>query len=114
MGQALTEKSPARGEAFSRSIERRSAQLRFVPRHELVEAAELSVLGFVLIQELQVRFVEFLEEFVPADLFQAFFLWAEIDAENAGVPALSSFFDGGGRPPTLIDHFLIFLWSVVV
>ena len=70
-----------------------------------MEAAELSVLGFVLIQELQVRFVEFLEEFLPADLFQAFFLWAEIDAENSGVPALSGLFHGGGRPPTLIDLF---------
>ncbi len=84
---------------------RRSGQLRFVPRDELVEAAELSVLGFVLIQELQVRFVEFFEEFLPADLFQAFFLWAKIDAENAGVPALSGLFHGGGRPPTLIDPF---------
>jgi hypothetical protein len=56
----------------------------------------------------------FLEEFVPADLFQAFFLWAEIDTENAGVPTLSGLFDGRGRPPRSSTHFLILLWSVVV
>jgi hypothetical protein len=74
-----------------------------------VEAAELSILGFVLIQELQMRFVEFLEEFVPTDFFQAFFLWAEIDTENAGVPALSGLFNGCGRSLALIDPLFDFV-----
>jgi hypothetical protein len=77
-----------------------------IPRHEFMEATELAVFRFVLVQKLQVGLVEFLEKFVPADFFQTLFLRAEIDAENAGVPALSRLFHGRGRPVALLYPFL--------
>jgi hypothetical protein len=52
-----------------------------------VEAADFSVLGFVLIQELQVRLVEFFEEVVAADFYQGLFLRAEINPKEACMAA---------------------------
>jgi hypothetical protein len=59
-----------------------------------MEAADLSLFGFVLVQELQVSLIEFLEKFVPANLFQIFFLGTEIDPEEACMTSLFGSFYG--------------------
>jgi len=78
-----------------------------------VEAAQLTLLGPVLVQERDARLVELLEEFVPADFIKGFVV-AEADAEHAGIVAAAlGAFDaattrwgasGGGDLIALIDE----------
>jgi hypothetical protein len=70
-----------------------------------MEAADLSLFGFVLVQELQVSLIEFLEKFVPANFFQIFFLGAEIDPEQACMASLFGSLHGRRNAVTLVDPF---------
>jgi hypothetical protein len=47
-----------------------------------MEAADFPVLGLILVQKCQAGLVKFLEELVPTDLLQTFFLRAEIDVNR--------------------------------
>src|SRR5947208_250961 len=87
----------------------RAEPLLLISGDKLVEAAELSVLCLVLIQKLQMGLIEFLEKLVPADLFQTFFLRAEIDPENAGMAALLRCCHSRGHALTLINPLFDFV-----
>src|SRR6185437_249622 len=76
-----------------------------VRRHEFMEAADLSLFGFVLVQELQVSLIELLEKFVPANLFQIFFFGTEIDPEEARMTSLFGSLHGRRNAVTLVDPF---------
>ena len=71
--------------AHTRAREPESPRTRFellaaVACDELGEAADFSILGFILVQERQVGLFEFSEKLFPADFFETFFPRAEIDA----------------------------------
>ena len=73
------------------SLRTRLQLLAPVACDELVEAADLSILGFILVQERQAGLFEFSEKLVPADFFETFFPRAEIDAENSRMPIFFRF-----------------------
>src|SRR4051812_18888916 len=73
------------------------------PRHEFVETADLPVLGAVLIQERQVRVVEFGEKFVPLDLVQRSLLGPEVNPQYAGVSVFFRGRHGRRSAPAFVD-----------
>ena len=59
-----------------------------------MEAADLPVLRFVLIEECQPGLVEFFEELIPANLLQSFLSGTEVNSEDARVSVLPGLFYG--------------------
>jgi hypothetical protein len=66
-----------------------------------VEPADVAVLGAILIQESEMRLVEFSEELVPFNSVEAFILRAEINPQDSGLSIRFRRFHGC-RPPSPI------------
>src|SRR5436305_1689511 len=73
-----------------------------MPRNELMETADITVLGFFLIQKREFGFIKFFEELVPADFLQSLLLRPEIDAQNAGFSVFLGVLDRRRRAAPLL------------
>lgn len=81
--------------------------------HELVEPAQFTVLGAVLMKERDAGLVEFLEELVPTDPVEPFVFAIKVETQDAGMTVVHCCLDGRRLTPRSSAHLRMISWLVV-